>query len=176
MEKKSEKVRLSPPWDGHMSKLASFFKGDDRVRVGTCGMGYVANIEVFDTKMYSALEQVLNKRIRFGNVVLKINLVPANGVKAFKGEMTDLAALKVVLKDNPAFAKIVSRKTELGNNVFVLFKPVVLMWYNDNLASPYKQSTSVYELEAQIVFKDLGVSYSTEPQKGIKFFNKKGSK
>lgn len=161
-------VKVSPPWDGYMSMLASFFKGDKRIRVGECAKG-VGTIEVFDTKMYAALDQVLRTKLRFGNVKLEIRLVPANGLKAYKGEMNDLAALKVVLSKNPAFHKIISRKTEVGNFVFVMFKPVVLMWYNDNLGSPYKQTTSVYELAAQTVFKDkIGVSYATEPARGAK--------
>ena len=163
----NKKLKLSPPWDGHMNMLASFFKGDDRVRVGGGTNNRVGTIEVFDTKMYAALEQVLRKRLRFGNVTLTINLVPANGMKKPKGEMTDLAALKYVLSKNPAFAKFITRKTELGASVYCLFRPVVLMWYNDNLCSPWKQSASVYELEAQTVFKDeIGVSYATEPPRG----------
>mgnify|MGYP003321061786 CR=1 FL=1 len=163
MSKKSENVKLSPPWDGYMNMLASFFKGDKRVRVGGCDDKRVGTIEVFDTKMYCALEQVLNKKIRFGNVTLRIRIVPANDLKAFKNTMTDLAALKVVLSGNPAFAKFITRKTEVGNAVFCMFKPVVLMWYNDNLGSPYKQTASVYELAAQTVFKGCGASYATEP-------------
>lgn len=162
-------VKLSPPWDGYMSMLASFFKGDNRIRVGECAKG-VGTIEVFDTKMYVALGQVLRTKLRFGNVKLEIRLVPANGIKtAMKGEMTDLAALKYVLSKNPAFAKIISRKTAMGNFVYVLFKPEVLLWYNDNLASPYKQSATVYEQAALTVFVDrLGVSYATEPARGAK--------
>lgn len=162
---KEKEIKLSPPWDGYMHMLASFFKGDGRVIVGACDDKRVGTIEVFDTKMYCALEQVLNKRIRFGNVVLKIRIVPANGLKAFKNTMTDLAALKVVLSKNPAFAKFITRKTPVGNMVFCMFKPVVLMFYNDNLASPYKKTTAVYEAAAFHVFKDCGVSYATEPVK-----------
>lgn len=171
MNKKShKKLKMSPPWDGYMNMLASFFKGDTRVRVGSCDGRRVGTIEVFDGDMYQALEQVLNKKLRFGNVVLRIDIVPANCLRG-KGDVlnikerdyTDLAALKVVLSKNPAFAKIISRKTELGNFVFCMFKPVVLMWYNDNLGSPYKQTTSVYEDAALHVFKDCGVSFATEP-------------
>lgn len=121
-------VKLSTPWDEYMSILASFFKGDNRVRVGICDRKRVATIEVFDTKMYVALGQVLRTKLRFGNVKLEIRLVPANGLKAYKGEMTDLAALKYVLSKNPAFAKIISRKMAMGNFVYVLFKPEVLLW------------------------------------------------
>lgn len=169
MAKKGDKVKLSPPWDGHMSMLASFFKGDGRVRVGGGTDKGVGTIEVFDAKMYAALARVLRKNLRFGNVRLAIRLVPADGVNRAKGEMTDIAALKVVLSKNPAFHKIVSRKTQVGNFVYVMFKPVVLMWYNDNFGSPYKQTASVYEIAAQKVFRDeLGVSYATEPDRKAK--------
>lgn len=170
MAKKNETVKMSPPWDGYMNMLASFFRGDDRIRVG-CGTDKrVGTVAVFDSKMYAALEQVLKTRVRFGNVVLRINIVPADGLKAFKGEMTDLEALRCVLSKNPAFAKFVSRKTELGNFVYCMFKPVVLMWHNDNPASPYKQTASVYETAALEVFKSakIGISYATEPVKCCK--------
>ena len=37
MNKGKKEIKLSPPWDGHMSMLASFFAGDKRVRVGYVG-------------------------------------------------------------------------------------------------------------------------------------------
>lgn len=176
MAKKSEKVKLSPPWDGHMSMLSSFFAGDKRVRVGYCEDG-CGCIEVFDGDMYQALEQVLRKQLRFGNVRLEIRVVPANCLRG-KGDVlnirektfTDLAALKVVLKENPAFSKIRRDKSSAFDFVFVLFKPVVLQWYNDNLGNPWKLTTSTHELAADWVFKaELGVSFTTEPPKGAKF-------
>ena len=175
----NKKLKLSPPWDGHMNMLASFFKGDDRVRVGGGTNNRIGaiegTIEVFDGDMYQALEQVLNKRRCFGKVVLTIDVVPANCLRG-KGEVlkikernyTNLAALKVVLSENPAFHKFITRKIPMGNNVFCMFRPVVLMWYNDNLASPYKQTTSVYEAAAVHLFADCGVSYATEPVREAK--------
>ena len=169
MAEKQEKVKLSPPWDGHMSMLASFFAGDSRVKVGYCGGNSVGTIEVFDTKMYVALQQVMRQKVKLGNVTLKISIVPANGVKLYKDELTDLAALKEVLKGNPAFSKIKSEKGGMFDFVFCIFKPVVLQWYNDNLGNPWKLTTSTYEKQADFVFKrELGVSFTTEPPKGFK--------
>lgn len=175
MAKKSEKVKLSPPWDGYMSMLASFFKGDDRVRVGYCKDG-VGTIEVFDAKMYDALNQVLRTKVRFGNVQLKIDVVLAIDAKLPNAvNMTDLAALKVVLSKNPAFSKLKSQKDGAFDFVFCIFKPVVLQWYNDNLGNPWKLSTSTFEEQADFVFKtELGVQFTTEPPKGAKF--RKGAK
>ena len=168
--KKTNKVKMSPPWDGHMSMLASFFAGDSRVKVGYCGDNNVGTIEVFDTKMYVALQQVMRQKVKFGNVTLKISIIPANSVKAFKGEMTDLQALKEVLKGNPAFSKIKSEKGGMFDFVFCIFKPLVIQWYNDNLGNPWKLTTSTYEKQADFVFKrELGVSFTTEPPKGAKF-------
>lgn len=169
MAKKSEKVKLSPPWDGHMSMLASFFAGDNRVRVGYVGKDGIGRIEVFDSKMFDALSQVLRPSIRFGNVTLKIEIVRKFDPKPCE-QMTDLAALKVVLKENPAFSKLKSQKDGAFDFVFCLFKPVVLQWYNDNLGNPWKLSTSTFEIEADKVFKtELGVQFTTEPPKGAKF-------
>lgn len=170
-----KKLKLSPPWDGYMSMLASFFAGDKRVRVGYCEDG-VGTIEVFDQKMFDALSMVLRTKIRFGNVRLRINLVLGECVKHDRNgkrrqiEMTDLQALKEVLRLNPAFSKIKSEKGAMFDFVFCIFKPLVIQWYNDNLGNPWKLSASTYEQQADFVFKrELGVSFTTEPPKGAKF-------
>lgn len=174
MEATEQNVKLSPPWDGHMSMLASFFAGDGRVKVGYCDDTRTGTIEVLDSRMYDALSQVLRTSIRFGNVTLKLNLVPKFEPKVCP-KMTDLEALKVVLAQNPAFSKVKVQKAAAGAFVFVLFKPVVLQWYNDNLGNPWKLTTSTHELQADRVFKrGLGVSFTTEPPAGTKF--RKGRK
>lgn len=169
-KEKKPVIKMSPPWDGHMSKLAAFFAGDKRIRVGYCENG-VGIIECFDSKMCDALSQVIRAKVKFGNVTLKVDVVLADGVKPQPCvQMTDLAALKYVLKENPAFSKIKAQKGGMFDFVFVIFKPVVLMWYNDDLSSPWKLSTSTYEKEADVVFKtEIGVSFTTEPPKGVKF-------
>lgn len=165
MASKSDKVKLSPPWVGHMSMLASFFKGDKRVRIGSVE-GRTGIIEVFCNDMYQALSLVLRQKIRFGNVTLNINLVPSNGMKLKTKEMSDLDALKVVLKKNPAFDKIRTTKDGPMQFVTALFKPVVLQWYNDNIGNPWKLTTSIFESEANKVFKgELGICWSTSPLK-----------
>lgn len=171
MAKKSNMVKLSPPWDGHMSMLASFFAGDNRVRVGYVGKDGVGRIEVFEPEMLDALSQVIRGKVRFGNVTLKVDVVLADGIKPEPcKKMTDLEALKYVLKKNPAFSKIKKSSDGMFEFVFCIFKPVVLMWYNDNLGSPWKLSASTFEEQADFVFKtELGVQFTTEPPKGVKF-------
>ena len=119
--------------------------------------------------MFDALAQVLRMKVRFGNVTLKLALCGKFDPKPCV-QMTDLEALKVVLKENPAFSKLKAQKDGAFNFVFCLFKPVVLQWYNDNLGNPWKLSTSTYEEQADKVFKtELGVQFTTEPPKGAKF-------
>lgn len=169
--KKTNKVKMSPPWDGHMSMLASFFAGDKRVRVGYCDGNSHGIIECFDSKMFDALSQIIRSKVKFGNVTLKVDVVLAAGVEPKPcPHLTDLQALKEVLKGNPAFSKIKSEKGAMFDFVFCIFKPLVLQWYNDNLGNPWKLTTSTYEKQADFVFKrELGVSFTTEPPKGAKF-------
>ena len=162
--KKDKKVKLSPPWHEHMAMLKAFFAGDDRIAVGDCGDDKVAFIGVKDAELLSAMNEVLAKRVRFGNAALKIEVVPANGIKEKKVKaMSKADALKTVLKGNPAFCKFMKKKTPTGFAVFALFEPFVLQWYADNIGSPWKLRTAVYEQAALRVFRNgLGVSFATE--------------
>lgn len=188
MSKKSEKVKLSPPWDAHMQMLKSFFKGDDRIEVeiGTekgavedakthkplKGNWVIGTVKVSDADCCIALKQALRRKVEFGNVSLAIDIIPANEdvekavqkkLKAGK-KLMPLAALKEVLKKNPAFSKL--KMSRLGDRTicFCIFKAKTLQWYNDNLGSPWKIATCTYECQADRVFaEEIGAQFCTEP-------------
>lgn len=190
MAKKSEKVKLSPPWDAHMQMLKSFFKGDDRIEVETGtekgavedakthkplkGNWVISTVKVSDADCCIALKQALRRAVKFGNVSLAVDIIPANETveKAIQKKLKvgkkflPLVALKEVLKKNPAFSKL--KMSRLGDRTicFCIFKAVVLQWYNDNLGSPWKIATCTHEGLANAVFADeIGALFCTEPMK-----------
>lgn len=121
-----------------------------------------------DTDMLEALDSILVQRIQFGKIELAVNLVPANKKVANYVWCVDWApkgaeALKCVLKENTALDKIVEKYIPMlkCKHVFAIFKPVVLQFACDNIASPWKLVSRVYEDAAREIFHDTGVSFCT---------------
>lgn len=188
---KEKEIKLSPPWCGYMQMLKSFFKGDDRIIVedevekGVVtdaktgkplkGNWMISSILVKDADLAIALKTALARKVTFGNVSLCIDIVPANEtieakvqkkVKAGK-KFTPLAALKEILKKNPAFDRLVCRPFMDTRRHYCVFKPAVLQWYDDNLESIWKLTTGCHETLAVRMFAgDVGCLFCTAPKEG----------
>lgn len=170
MSKKTnnKKVGLSAPWYERKQMVKAFFKGDERFDVKIDNETDMT-IGVATEDLASALKEVFVMKFDDGEIKQKVNIVPLN-VSAKKGKKakgkcwTTLAALKEVLKDNPAFLKL--RTARFFDKPFVqcIFKPVVMSWYADNIGCPWKTNSSIHEFVANGIFnKKVHVRFVTKP-------------
>ena len=148
------KMKLSPPWVTYVNEIKCLFKGDPDVKCQFDEDEYSLKIFVEDEKKADALMKLLPLQKEFGNVVLKISVIPADD------EAVDyLSLFQAAFKGNPNVSDITSVQTPFGDNVnFVVFKKEVVQFYNDDISDLHGVCSTLNENIAREIF---GGSFDT---------------
>ena len=132
------RMKLSPPWNTRYSQIAALFKYDPEVHVIFDEDNYEVKLYVDDDDKASALATLLPDEYDFGNVTLKVQVVPANGEEVtLINDGTSLDELfETAFCGNGAFAfaKTVSGVMLLDGITYVVFNKQVVQYYTDNLS------------------------------------------
>lgn len=155
----SEGVKLSPPWHIFYEEMHALFRDDPDLAMSEFDDDtmtiklYFTNSEKVD-----ALTQLLPTEKKFGNITVRICVIPANDedesiadlfLKAFEGN----PALKEVCNSSNAFHSDAS---------YVAFAKRVVQFYADDLSSLYGIKSMLYQDIAKDVFGDKdGVFFTT---------------
>lgn len=131
-------LKIQSPWQSFQKKVNALFERDSDVKVGDLiedsepGQ-YILPIEVRPHTKYEALSRLMPGYVYFGNIKVCIQLYDTeNGVNS-----ADATAelFRMAFEGNPIFRDVVTTKDLTGTaHTFVLFEPVVLQFFNDNLA------------------------------------------
>ena len=171
------KLKLSPPWVQYYKKLNALFDEDDTVKI-------FYDEDNMEIKIYStwerktkALSFLLPEVISFGDVELKIIIVPANvennnyhiEKKKFTTEniTTCQAAIDILFDPNEYCGNkhvknIASIDTPYGKFLYVIFKKEVIQYFEDNISDFYGNCSTLCETIAKEIFKDIeGVFFCT---------------
>ena len=152
--------RVSPPWITHIHYIESIFGDDPDVTV-------ISNEELRQVRLFvdgadkaDAIAKLIKKKVAFGDETLTIEVVPCN-------DDTLASTVRKAFAGNDAIARIIdgsgSAVPFYDDRVFVLFKPEVVQFFNDNLTDFYGNENTLYHLIAREVF-DAGpsVAFGTE--------------
>ena len=147
-------MKLSPPWVTYVNKIEALFKGDEDISIQFDEPNYDLKIFVADLEKAEALAKLLPIQKEFGNVVLKITVVPPDSaVKDY------IEVFRAAFKNNPNVADIVSEETPFGYNLnFVVFKKEVIQFFNDDTSDLHGVCSTLNEYIAREVF---GAGYDT---------------
>lgn len=154
-------AKMSPPWISYWRKLVELFKGDPQVTVAytytvtTCPevKVYVDNADKAD-----AIAELLPSVKEFGNVTLKITVIPIN-VKA----VSRVNLFRRAFDGNKNVTLIADADQALSNIHYVIFKGDVVQYYDDNLGDAYGNRNTLYQDLAKDVFGETGgVFFCTE--------------
>lgn len=156
-----EKMNLSAPWMIFYEELCAFFEDDEEVQLEYYPDETEVRLFVSSMDKSYALEKLLPKEKEFGNVLLKITVVPAN---ADKWEKADL--LRKAFKDNPAVVNIIEAIPGITNPTgelnFVEFKKEVVQFFADNIRDPRGYMSMLYQDIARDAFgEDPDIAYCT---------------
>jgi hypothetical protein len=106
----------------------------------------------------SAFTRLLPQAVVFGNVMLTIDIVPAN-------DIDDVTMFKHIFANSPIVDKIVTVQPEGTSNPFtyILFKKEVVEYWDDNLGNPHGFMFDLYQNIADNVFDSNhdGIIFST---------------
>ena len=95
----------------------------------------------------------------FGNVTVKLNIVPAN----LGSDILDLFAR--ALDGNPIVTDISTVEAMGMKSAFIVFEREVVQYFNDDLSDANGVCSTLYqELAKEIFGENLGVFYSTDVQ------------
>ncbi len=158
---KKEALRLSPPWITFYREVQAMFKNDPDVKVMFNDTDDSVNVYVEDPDKADAISQVLIPEKEFGNVKVAVNVVPANNTELL-GD-SNLPLFQRVFKGNSALAFTTEEQLGLWTMAYVVFKPEIVQFFNDDLSDVHGLASMLYADIAKDIFKlDLNVNFCTD--------------
>ena len=155
-----EKLNLSSPWNTFVHELEALFGEDDDIQVIYDDEEKIVKLYVNNSRKADALTQLLPVEKKFGNVALKISVIPANVQNEDR-----LSLLAKAFEGNPVVADIQTVDTLIGTFNFVIFKKEVVQFFNDQLDDIHGNKSTLYQEIAKDVFEDmLDVHFCTESE------------
>ena len=153
-----EKVGLSSPWTEFYREVKELFGLDPEIRIAYDESNYVISLYVSNGDKAEALTKLLPDTVEFGNVSVKICVIPPN-----LGDIGVTDILKKAFDKNPVLSYIRSVKLFETDVNYVVFKNKVVQYFNDDLSDVNGLKSTLYETIAADVFKDLpGVYFCTD--------------
>lgn len=153
-------LKVSPPWITHIHYIEQTFGKDPDVTV-------LSNEELREVKLLvdgqdkaDAIAKLIRSDVEFGNEHLKVTVVPCN-------DDSLASTVRKAFAGNGAVADIIDGSGSgvpfFDDRIFVLFKPEIVQFYNDNLMDYYGNENTLYHIMARDVF-DAGasVAFGTE--------------
>ena len=142
-----KKLKLQAPWTILYDRLCALFKHDDEVRV-EYDDEYTIKIYVDNNRKCDALAMILPPEKTYGNVTVKIQVIPANA----DGEPTYSELFADAFANNPIFSYAKHFEGQLGTWDYVVFTPVIAQYYSDNMFDINGCTSELYQDLAKDVF------------------------
>lgn len=150
----ANELKVSPPWITYYNYIDKIFEEDSDVVVAYDNAEHEIKLFVNGNDKADAIDRLIVHEVDFGNVKLKVTVIPSNEDsmastvrKAFTGNDAVEAIIDGCDKGLPFF----------DDRTFVLFRPEVVQFFNDNLNDYYGFETTLYQTIARKVF-DAGAS------------------
>lgn len=159
----ASKLNLSPPWITYYHEIDAMFKEDPEVKVYYDDEACEVKLYVDNTDKAYALTILLPPEKEFGNVTLKITVVPAN-VPAEKG--VDL--IEKAFKGNPVLSYLKYGCGPFGDINYAVFKNRVVQFFNDDISDAHGVKSTLYQDIAKDIFGLVdGVFFCTDVMEGV---------
>ena len=151
-----ENLKLSAPWEIYCRKLQALFSKDPEIVVSDIaqrGGARVMIIQTCNVDKYNALKQVFPSVKYFGDAALQIDIRMPNEDE-FKLDPQNL--MEDLFDGNEAVDKVCVSLDPFGNEqTYVMFRPEVMQFFNDNIRDYNGICTTVAEnLARDVLEKD----------------------
>ncbi len=155
----NKKVNLAAPWIVYANQVEAMFKEDPDVKFEYDDNEKIITLRVNGDDKADALTQLLPAEQNFGGVTLILRVIPANDT-----ETTTMDLFRRAFGGNPIISEFVSAETLWGPLNFVVFKPKVVQYYDDELYDLNGVKTTIYQDLAKELFdvSDEGIFFCTE--------------
>lgn len=154
---------LSPPWITFYNEIKEMFCEDPDVSAITYNnVTHTVNIYIDNAEKAYAIMRLLpvSKNFKdFGNVTLKINVIPSNNLSTSTVELFEKA-----FKGNPVFSYIKKANLPATPFNYIVFKNKVVQFFNDNMRDVSGNKSILYEEIARDIFENTsnGICFCTD--------------
>lgn len=146
---------LSSPWVIYSKKVEALFEKDEQVHYEYDNDTPELKLFVDDARKADAISKLLPTEQNFGNVTLKVTVVPTD-IK--KNERVEL--FRDAFRDNPAVDHIITTIIPGGGKVtYISFEKEVVQFYDDDLTDENGFCSTLYQELAKEVFGEKGEVY-----------------
>ena len=154
----NEKLKLSAPWVQYANAVAALFDEDDEVDVQYDEDETTVKIRVNNQLKADALTKLLPVEKEFGNVKLKINVIPAN----LAASRSDL--FRTAFAGNRAVNDFITIEGVFTNPVtYMVFRKEVVQYWIDNMGDPHGIRSTLYqELAKEVLGEQDGIMFCTD--------------
>ena len=151
-------VSASSPWMSFARKLYMLFGQDPDIRLVYETDGPEIKMYVNDIIKADAINKKIPNNVEFGNVSLKITIIPSNTEKS-NGD-----TFEKIFIGNPIFKGVVVDDDPISFGLtHVIFENKVVQFFDDQLNDPNGLESTLYEDIAREVFENGdGVFFNTE--------------
>ncbi len=137
---------MQAPWIIYAKQIKKLFENDKDVTISLDE--YVLELKVEGPAKADALRKLLPEVVNFGNIDLKINVIPANQ------DDSPLNLYKKAFEGNPIVKDIISREEFGAIRNYVLFKKQVVQYENDDISDANRICSTLYQEIAKEIFTD----------------------
>ena len=140
-------------------EIDALFKEDPDVKVEYDKDANTIKLYVEDAEKADALAQLLPPEKTFGNITVRIMVIPANVSSPSK-----LQLFQKAFEGNPAFVSAQTAKDGLYELAYIVFQCKVVQFFSDDLGDLNGLKSTLYQDIAKDVFENVpGIFYCTEP-------------
>ena len=143
-----DNVNLSAPWMEYKNEVEILFGGDPEVNVQYVDDEKKIKLYVDNGDKAAALEKILPDHVDFGNVTLKIEIIPENRLE------TLVSTYETAFAGNDNFCFAQKNGTPpMPSLTYVVFKPNIAQFFNDNLQDLWGNENVLLQDVARKVLK-----------------------
>lgn len=155
-------IKKSAPWVTYYREVDALFKKDEEVFVVLDEENVELRIYVNNQYKASAIQYIMPTEKEFGNVILKIEVIPANGMKIRNVDETNILDIVCdAFRENNAVYMVTGVRS-MFDLIYVIFRKEVVQYFDDNLGDINGNCSTLYEVIARDIFRDVGVKYCTD--------------
>ena len=151
--------KLSPPWINYVREISVLFGNDPDIDVSYDNDTYTVKLLVANPVKADAISKLLPTEKEFGNVILKIEVVPGNE------EMTEAQLYSIAFSNNPvfSFSQEVRPQGIETPITYIVFKKEVVQYFNDDLTDLYgNRTTLLHEIAKDVLPEKFSVNYCVD--------------
>lgn len=152
------KTNLSAPWINMYHKIVALFGKDPDIKIVYDEENVVIKLYVEKQDKAAALKELLPDEYDFGNVILRVDIIPANPAN------TRADLFHAAFENNPVFSYMAAAPDIFSNPInYIVFKNEVVQYFNDDISDVNGNCSTLYQEIAKDVFgEEEGVYFCTD--------------